>query len=84
LPCITQTDVVGVVVVMILDDLQWAGPEALALLRTLLTDKALAGNLLLVGTHRPLVGPSKDGLDALYSALPQEQRTEIQLKVPIP
>jgi predicted ATPase len=77
LRCITQTD--AVVVVMVLDDLQWAGREALALLRSLLTDKILAETFVFVGTHRPVVGPSKDGLEALYSALPQEQRTEIQL-----
>lgn len=38
LRCITQTDVV---VVMALDDLQWAGQEAYALLQTLLADKKL-------------------------------------------
>jgi predicted ATPase len=63
--------------VMVLDDLQWAGREAFALLQTLLSDKKLAGNFMFAGAHRPF-GTSQ-GLQDLFSGLLKEQRIKIQL-----
>ncbi len=64
--------------VIFLDDLQWAGPESLALIESLVTDPA-GGHLVIVGAHR---AEATAGLDAMREALAERRCavTEIELQ----
>jgi predicted ATPase len=68
LRCITS----HTTLVMVLDDLQWAGREALVLLQTLLSDQKLSGRFLFVGTHSPVA--QSHSLQDLSSELLDKQR----------